>query len=297
MPRTPRPRMRLLRPPCSQRTSWERGDPGVVGRGRRSSLRRPSSVLLVSAVAIFGPGRSTEVTVSTNQRWWASPATPGNSPWRTSPGKPGALFVGSGFPDPGSDKVYAIWMLQGSTAVSGGCVRPHDGSIVAFVDADLAGCRSDGRHRGAELVPLPADERAGPDQRPAGRLAAPVLVPTSLSLPRLFLARDRARTERQAAGERPGTEGSFGPERSWRHVPPARDHRPVASAVGQRNWVGGRAGRTTLGSARLSDQPAAERLANGVAGRDSWMRMRVSTTRTPSASTITGLQSISAISG
>jgi hypothetical protein len=48
------------------------------------------------------------------------------------------LFVGSSLPEPGSDKVYEIWMLQGSTAVSGGCVRPHDGSIVAFVDADLA---------------------------------------------------------------------------------------------------------------------------------------------------------------
>lgn len=105
---------------------------------------------------------------------------------------------------------------------------------------------------------------------------------------RAFLARDRARTERQAAGERPGPEGSFGPERSWRHVPPAPDHRPVASAVGQRNWVG---------RPRPSDQPAAELLANGVAGRDGWMRIRVSTTRTPSASTITGLQSISAISG
>jgi hypothetical protein len=33
--------------------------------------------------------------------------------------------------------VYEIWMLRGETAVSGGCVRPHDGSIVAFVDADL----------------------------------------------------------------------------------------------------------------------------------------------------------------
>jgi Anti-sigma-K factor rskA. len=39
--------------------------------------------------------------------------------------------------DPGPDKVYETWMLQGSTALSGGCVRPHDGSIVAFVHADL----------------------------------------------------------------------------------------------------------------------------------------------------------------
>ena len=97
-------------------------------------------ILVVSAVALFGPERSTGVQASTDQTGGrASPATRGSSRWRTSPGKPGALLVGSGFEDPGADKVYAIWMLQGTTPVSGGCVRPHDGSIVVFVDADLAG--------------------------------------------------------------------------------------------------------------------------------------------------------------
>jgi hypothetical protein len=95
--------------------------------------------LLVSSLAIFGPGRTTEVTVSTNQAVVGFTGDTGELAMAYEPGKPGALFVGSGFPDPGSDKVYAIWMLQGSTAVSGGCVRPHDGSIVAFVDADLTG--------------------------------------------------------------------------------------------------------------------------------------------------------------
>ena len=70
-------------------------------------------VLLVSAVAIFGPGRSTEVTVSTNQTVVGFTGDTGELAMAYEPGKPGALFVGSGFPDPGSDKVYAIWMLQG----------------------------------------------------------------------------------------------------------------------------------------------------------------------------------------
>ena len=96
------------------------------------------AVLVISAVAILGPGRSIEVTASTNQTVVGFTGDTGELAMAYEPGKPGALFVGSGFPDPGSDKVYAIWMLQGSTAVSGGCVRPHDGSIVAFVDADLA---------------------------------------------------------------------------------------------------------------------------------------------------------------
>ena len=35
--------------------------------------------------------------------------------------------------------VYEVWMLRGTAAESAGCVRPHDGSIVASVDADLGG--------------------------------------------------------------------------------------------------------------------------------------------------------------
>jgi Anti-sigma-K factor rskA len=96
-------------------------------------------LLVVSAVAFFGPQRSTGVQASTGQQVVGFTGDAGELAMAYQPGQPGALFVGSGFADPGDDKVYAIWMLQGSTPVSGGCVRPHDGSIVAFVDADLAG--------------------------------------------------------------------------------------------------------------------------------------------------------------
>jgi anti-sigma-K factor RskA len=94
-------------------------------------------VVAISAVAVILPLRSTGVTASTNQTVVSFSGDAGELAMAYQPGKPGALFVGSNFEDPGSDKVYEIWMLQGSTAVSGGCVRPHDGSIVAFVDADL----------------------------------------------------------------------------------------------------------------------------------------------------------------
>lgn len=94
-------------------------------------------VLVVSAVAIFGSLRSTGVTVLTNQTVVGFNGDAGELAMAYQPGRPGALLVGSAFTDLGSDKVYEIWMLQGSTAVSGGCVRPHDGTIVAFVDADL----------------------------------------------------------------------------------------------------------------------------------------------------------------
>ena len=54
------------------------------------------------------------------------------------PGKPGVVFFGSDLPDPGTGQVYEIWMIEGEQApVSGGCVRPEDGRILTFVDADL----------------------------------------------------------------------------------------------------------------------------------------------------------------
>ena len=96
-------------------------------------------LLVVSAFALFGPRRSTDVQASTTQQVVGFTGDTGELAMAYHPGEPGALLVGSGLPDPGVDKVYAIWMLQGTTPVSGGCVRPHDGSVVVFVDADLAG--------------------------------------------------------------------------------------------------------------------------------------------------------------
>lgn len=94
-------------------------------------------VLVISAVTILRSLHPTGVQVSTNQRVVSFSGDAGELAMAYQPGKPGALFVGSDFADPGSDKVYEIWMLQGDAAVSSGCVRPHDGSIVEFVDVDL----------------------------------------------------------------------------------------------------------------------------------------------------------------
>jgi hypothetical protein len=56
------------------------------------------------------------------------------------PGRPGAVFFGSDLPDPGEGRVYEIWMVEDEgDPVSGGCVRPQDGRILTFVDADLGG--------------------------------------------------------------------------------------------------------------------------------------------------------------
>ena len=54
------------------------------------------------------------------------------------PGKPGAVFFGSDLPDPGSDRVYEIWMMHGDDApVSSGCVAPEAGRLLTYLDTDI----------------------------------------------------------------------------------------------------------------------------------------------------------------
>ena len=54
-----------------------------------------------------------------------------------TPGESGAVFWGSGLPDPGPGMVYEIWMIEGDRPVSGGCVTPTDGVVAIRVDADI----------------------------------------------------------------------------------------------------------------------------------------------------------------
>jgi anti-sigma-K factor RskA len=95
-------------------------------------------VVIAVAIAVIRPSRSTDVRASTSQTVARFNGTGGTLAMAYEPGRPGAVLLGSGFSDPGADEVYEIWMLQGTAAVSAGCVRPHDGSIVALVDADLS---------------------------------------------------------------------------------------------------------------------------------------------------------------
>lgn len=96
-------------------------------------------VLLVSAVTVLGPSRSTGVHATTNQTVVHFTGHGGDLTMAYEPGKAGAVFLGTDFADPGANKVYEIWMIRGTTPESGGCVRPHDGSLVTYVNADLSG--------------------------------------------------------------------------------------------------------------------------------------------------------------
>ncbi len=127
-------------------------------------------LLVVSAVALFGPERSTEVQASTTQQVVGFTGDAGELAMAYRPGEPGALLLGSGFADPGADKVYAIWMLQGSTPVSGGCVRPHDGIHRRVRGRGSGRHRSDGRDRGARVLPVRPDDDTDPGERSARRV-------------------------------------------------------------------------------------------------------------------------------
>jgi Anti-sigma-K factor rskA len=59
-----------------------------------------------------------------------------------TPGKDGVIVWGSNLPDPGEGKVYELWMIQGTTPVSGGCLQPVDGQVAVFIDANLDGTDS-----------------------------------------------------------------------------------------------------------------------------------------------------------
>ena len=54
-----------------------------------------------------------------------------------TPGESGAVFWGSGLPDPEAGKVYEIWMIENKEPTSGGCVSPTDGVIALRVEADI----------------------------------------------------------------------------------------------------------------------------------------------------------------
>ncbi|MGZ4110201.1 MAG: anti-sigma factor domain-containing protein [Actinomycetota bacterium] len=108
---------------------------------------------VVAAVAL--PHPRTDVHASADQTVVHFTGSGGELAMGYSPRGTGAVFVGSGFSDPGPGKVYEIWMIQGKTAVRGGCVEPHDGSIATFVDANL---------RGVDLMAVTVESSACPNQ-------------------------------------------------------------------------------------------------------------------------------------
>jgi len=95
-------------------------------------------VAVVAATALRPGGRTTGVTAQPAQTIVRFDGEAGHLAMAYTPGESGVIFWGSDLPDPGDDRVYEIWMIQGGTPVSGGCLTPAPGgNLAAFVDAEV----------------------------------------------------------------------------------------------------------------------------------------------------------------
>ncbi len=110
------------------------------GRGWRTFVAVAAAIAVVAVVATaLRPGaRTTGVSARPAQTIVRFDGDAGTLSMAYTPGEPGAIFWGSDLPAPGADHVYEIWMIQGDTPVSGGCVAPDaQGNLAAFVEADI----------------------------------------------------------------------------------------------------------------------------------------------------------------
>jgi len=80
-------------------------------------------VVLVATLAVTLPRASTGIRASTDLKVVHFSGAGGELAMAYSPAGSGALFLGSGFSDPGPGKAYEIWMIQGKTPVRGGRCR------------------------------------------------------------------------------------------------------------------------------------------------------------------------------
>lgn len=119
-------------------------DPVRTSRPRTSGAWR-GLVAVAAAFALFvggwvvrsatDPGDGGQLSAS---RFVRFEGKAGSLAMAYEPGKPGVVFFGSDLPDPGAGRVYEIWMVDGKDApVSGGCVRPEEGRVLTYVDANL----------------------------------------------------------------------------------------------------------------------------------------------------------------
>jgi hypothetical protein len=122
----------------------------ILAQPQTSGIRRWQVVVgiaaafavLVAGVAVLGPWRSTSLNpgVTSEQQvvhFTVTPGTGGELAMAFTPGTSGAILWGRDMPDPGSGKVYEIWMITGDTPVSGGCVTPTDGTVATYLNADV----------------------------------------------------------------------------------------------------------------------------------------------------------------
>jgi hypothetical protein len=152
-------------------TTEARPPAGVDELAERRSRRPKAWQALVAAAAVFAllvvvvatavPTTTGVSEAAPTQRIVTfSGDTEGTLAMAFTPGESGAVFWGSGLPDPGPGMVYEIWMIEGDRPVSGGCVTPTDGVVAIRVDANI------GTTDTMAVTAEPADCPSAPTSKP-----------------------------------------------------------------------------------------------------------------------------------
>jgi hypothetical protein len=93
--------------------------------------------LLAFVVTVVRPGTQPITSANLAQRVVHFEGDAGRLAMAFVPGETGVVFWGTDLPDPGPEQVYEIWMIDGEAATPGGCVRPVDGRLAVYVEADV----------------------------------------------------------------------------------------------------------------------------------------------------------------
>jgi anti-sigma-K factor RskA len=107
------------------------------GRGTALVAAAVAAVIVVGGLVFIRPGRTESVTTNWAQTVVPFQGTSGELAMAYTPHETGAVFWGQGLPDPGPGKTLEIWMFEGDTPISSGCVTPSDGRVAAYEPVDL----------------------------------------------------------------------------------------------------------------------------------------------------------------
>jgi len=115
----------------------------------RGGLRLRPLVAVAASIVLFAGGLAigaiatggNENEIPSDARVVAFQAEPGAGTLSVAytPGESGVYIVGADLPALPAGQVYEVWMIEGETPIPGPCLSPAaDGSLVAFIDAELA---------------------------------------------------------------------------------------------------------------------------------------------------------------
>lgn len=141
-----------------------------VGRGWRALVGVAAAFALIVGgyVALDATRRADLGQVAASQQVVRFEGEGGRLAMAYEPGSPGAVLFGTGFADPGPDRVFGIWMFHGDVPTSGGCLTAPDGVIAAVLAADVSE---------AELMAVTIEPASCPDQPTTAPILTAALTP------------------------------------------------------------------------------------------------------------------------